>query len=57
MVLPAEQSRAAGQANPKKILRRVRGYWYVEVYHYIFDWTYDEDRSTLKVRRGPENIT
>ena len=50
-------SRTVEQANPKKILRRVRGHWSVEVSHYVIDWIYDEDRSTIRTGYGPENMT
>ena len=35
-----------------------RGHWSIEnSCHYIIDWNYDEDRSRIKTRFGPENIT
>jgi predicted transposase YbfD/YdcC len=49
-------SRAAEQANPKTMLHRIRGHWSVEVCHYIIDWIYDEDRSTIRTGHGPENM-
>jgi predicted transposase YbfD/YdcC len=50
-------SRGAEQASPKTILHKVRGHWSIEVCHYIIDWIYDEDRSTIRMGHGPENIT
>ncbi len=41
--------RIADEACPKTILYKVRGHWSVEAYHYIIDWIYDEDRSTIRV--------
>ena len=29
----------------------------MESCHYIIDWNYDEDRSTIRTGFGPENIT
>ncbi len=50
-------SRKSSEACAKTILYRVRGHWGVEVCHYIIDWIYDEDRSTIRTGFGPENIT
>ena len=50
-------SRRASEASPQKILHTVRGHWSVEVSHYIIDWIYDEDRSTIRTGHGPENMT
>ncbi len=50
-------SRKSEDISAKEILHKVRGYWSVEAYHYIIDWVYDEDRSTIRVGYGPENIT
>ena len=50
-------SRTPEDADPKTVLHKVRGHWSVEVYHYIIDWIYDEDRSTIRTGYGPENIT
>ncbi len=50
-------SRGVPEASPKSILHKVRGHWSVEVSHYIIDWIYDEDRSTIRVGHGPENMT
>lgn len=50
-------SRTRQEARPKVILHKVRGHWSVEAYHYIIDWIYDEDRSTIRVGYGPENMT
>lgn len=50
-------SRSAEAASPKIILHKVRKHWSVEVCHYIIDWIYDEDRSTIRTGHGPENMT
>ena len=50
-------SRSSHEASPKTILRKVRGHWSIEVCHYIIDWIYDEDRSTIRTGYGPENMT
>lgn len=50
-------SRRASDVNPQKILHTVRKHWSIEVSHYIIDWIYDEDRSTIRTGHGPENIT
>jgi len=50
-------SRSAEQASPQTVLHKVRGHWSVEVSHYIIDWVFDEDRSTIRTGFGPENMT
>ena len=50
-------SRTSKEAEPKTILHKVRGHWSVEVSHYIIDWVFDEDRSTIRTGYGPENMT
>jgi len=50
-------SRKEEEADPKTILHKVRGHWSVEVSHYIIDWVFDEDRSTIRTGFGPENMT
>ena len=50
-------SRSSAEACPKTILHKVRGHWSIEVCHYIIDWIYDEDRSTIRTGYGPENMT
>lgn len=50
-------SRSAESATPKTVLHKVRKHWSVEVCHYIIDWIYDEDRSTIRTGHGPENMT
>lgn len=50
-------SRTTEEASPKTIVHKVRGHWSVEVSHYIIDWIYDEDRSTIRTGYGPENMT
>ena len=50
-------SRIKEDADPKTILYKVRGHWSVEVSHYIIDWVFDEDHSTIRTGYGPENMT
>ena len=50
-------SRTEKQASPQTVLHKVRGHWSVEVSHYIIDWVFDEDRSTIRTGFGPENMT
>jgi predicted transposase YbfD/YdcC len=50
-------SRSKKEASPKTILHKVRGHWSVEVSHYMIDWVFDEDRSTIRTGYGPENMT
>jgi predicted transposase YbfD/YdcC len=50
-------SRKAENTCAKNILHKVRGHWSVEAYHYIIDWVYDEDRSTIRIGHGPVNVT
>lgn len=50
-------SRSAKEASPQTVLKKVRGHWSVEVSHYIIDWVFDEDRSTIRTGFGPENMT
>ncbi|MGC1954818.1 MAG: ISAs1 family transposase, partial [Gammaproteobacteria bacterium] len=40
------------------MLQDNRGHWSIEnSCHYIIDWNYDEDRSRIRTRHGPENMT
>jgi len=51
-------SRAAKQADARRVLQVNRGHWSIEnSCHYILDWTYDEDRSRIRTGHGPENVT
>lgn len=50
-------SRTEEEASPQTVLHKVRGHWSVEVSHYIIDWVFDEDRSTIRTGFGPENMT
>jgi predicted transposase YbfD/YdcC len=46
------------QATAKDLLTINRGHWTIEnSCHYIIDWNYDEDRSTIRTGNGPANIT
>jgi predicted transposase YbfD/YdcC len=50
-------SRTPQEASPQRVLVVNRGHWGIESVHYIIDWNYDEDRSTIRTGHGPENIT
>lgn len=51
-------SKMAEKADAKQILETNRGHWCIEnSCHYIIDWNYDEDRSTIRTGYGPENVT
>ena len=45
------------QAGPEKLLALARGHWSIEAMHHIQDVTYDEDRSRIRTRNGPANMT
>ncbi len=48
----------AEQADPERLLSINRNHWTIEnSCHYIIDWNYDEDRSRIKIKYGPENMT
>lgn len=42
---------------PAELLSLVRGHWSIEALHHIQDVTYDEDRSRIRTRHGPANMT
>jgi len=49
---------APEQADPERLLCINRKHWTIEnSCHYIIDWNYNEDRSRIKVKYGPENMT
>lgn len=50
-------SKTIKQASPREVLKANRGHWCVESHHYIIDWNFDEDRSTIRIGHGPENCT
>lgn len=51
-------SHFSDDANAQQILATNRGHWCIEnSCHYIIDWNFDEDRSTIRTGFGPENIT
>jgi len=50
-------SKTIKQASPREVLKANRGHWCVESHHYIIDWNFDEDRSTIRTGYGPENCT
>ena len=45
------------QAGPEQLLAINRGHWSIEAMHHIQDVTYDEDRSRIRTRHGPANMT
>lgn len=49
-------SHTPDQADAAKVLQIHRGQWTIEnSKHYILDWTYDEDRNTIRTGNGPAN--
>lgn len=50
-------SRTPQEASPQRVLAINRGHWGIESIHYIIDWNYDQDRSTIRTGHGPENVT
>ncbi len=50
-------SKSPEKACAKQVLEDNRKHWVIESCHYIIDWNYDEDRSTIRKGFGPENIT
>lgn len=48
----------ANRADAQQVLATNRGHWCIEnSCHWIIDWNFDEDRSTIRTGFGPENIT
>lgn len=51
-------SRTPDQATPQQVLTVNRGHWSIEnSCHYILDWNWDEDRSRIRTKYGPENVS
>lgn len=50
-------SRTPAQASPQQVLAVNRGHWCIEAMHYVIDWNFNEDRSRIRTKFGPENIT
>ncbi len=51
-------SRLSAQAKPQQVLQTNRNHWSIEnSCHYILDWNWDEDRSRIRTRHGPENVS
>jgi predicted transposase YbfD/YdcC len=47
-------SLTADKAGPEKVLAINRAHWGIENRsHYVRDWSFDEDRSTVRTRNGP----
>jgi predicted transposase YbfD/YdcC len=50
-------SKTRNQASAEQVLNVNRKHWGIESHHYIIDWNFDEDRSTIRTGYGPENCT
>ena len=51
-------SHAPESANAERVLSLNRHHWCIEnSCHWIIDWNFDEDRSTIRTGFGPENVT
>lgn len=50
-------SKSNKQSSADEVLKANRGHWCIESHHYIIDWNFDEDRSTIRTGYGPENCT
>jgi len=51
-------SKTPEKADAQHVLETNRGHWGIEnSCHYIIDWNYDEDRSTIRTGNGSVNIT
>jgi len=51
-------SHAPETANAERVLTLNRRHWCIEnSCHWIIDWNFDEDRSTIRTGFGPENVT
>jgi predicted transposase YbfD/YdcC len=49
---------SSDQADAQQVLATNRGHWCIEnSCHWIIDWNYNEDRSTIRTGFGPENVT
>jgi predicted transposase YbfD/YdcC len=45
-------------ADAQRVLTLNRGHWVIEnSCHYVLDWNWDEDRSTIRTGYGPENTS
>ena len=45
-------SKSIKQSSPSQVLKANRGHWCIESHHYIIDWNFDEDRSTIRTGYG-----
>ena len=50
-------SLSAQAASPERLLTLNRGHWTIEAAHHILDWSFDEDRCSIRSGYGPENMT
>lgn len=45
-------------ASPRQVLALNRGHWSIENgCHWVLDWAWDEDRSTIRTGHGPQNTS
>ncbi|MFF7986342.1 transposase [Streptomyces sp. NPDC007901] len=46
------------EASPERIAQLIRSQWVIEIrLHFVRDTTFDEDRSQVRIRHGPENMS
>jgi len=50
-------SKSIKQSSADEVLKANRGHWCIESHHFIIDWNFDEDRSTIRTGFGSENCT
>jgi len=50
-------SKSIKQSSASEVLEANRGHWCIESHHYIINWNFDEDHSTIRTGYGPENCT
>ena len=51
-------SKTPDKADAAQILQDNRGHWCIEnSCHYVIDWNFDEDRSRIRKKYGPENMS
>lgn len=51
-------SHSPDSASPRQVLALNRGHWSIENgCHWVLDWTWDEDRSTIRAGHGPQNTS
>ena len=51
-------SRPSAQARPQQVLQTNRNHWSIEnSCHYILDWNWEKNRSRIRTKHGPENVS